>query len=545
MFKLFTINKNNQSVEIYPVNGIYIVYELLEYTFEYVGIITEKTIFIEDEVFDYDNRLLIFTDRSIFIKEKIRMFEDYFGYLQLNINGQDFNFEVRIQKLKVPELEEILLFLWNQDPIIFDNFFSKSTVKSRLDKQKENLDFSSKFVNIFEDYYNFFKNNFFAFQSLPHNLLRKQNVIEDYDSAEISSDSVDWLVNNLDEIQIDYAYKNMENSFKLNSNYGLVDKILTVQNIKDFNIYENRIILGSFDYVNLEIEKIKNKIRSVLSATHSYDKDFYSINEFKVIPFLKLQDDLHKIETKINFLQNKYINVFKNAKSINSFPKLTPVFSNKRHYSDAYNKIKLIRDIKINLDGELNLLNVKKLSTLYERFNLFILINAVKSRNPITSKFINAKIEDNTFQEYYFQFKNIKLSLFYDIYVGNISNNIGLQRISKSIDIKSSRYYKPDYIIKTEKDDSVVFYILDSKYSSENTVKNNHMPLCIKKYILDIGITDSSAEKVAELILLYPGDNETIIYGSDVFKPKISIMPSKVHHKNLALFVDRILLDSL
>ena len=77
--------------------------------------------------------------------------------MKINISDNEYNFEVRIQKLKVPELEEILLYLWNQDPIIFDNFFSKSTLKSKLDRENQNLDFSSKFVNIFEDYYNFFK----------------------------------------------------------------------------------------------------------------------------------------------------------------------------------------------------------------------------------------------------------------------------------------------------------------------------------------------------------------------------------------------------
>lgn len=536
MFKLFSVDQNNKEKEVYPDNGIYVVYELYEYKFQFNGIITEKTVFIEDEVFDYENKLLVYKENSISTKEKKRIFEDYFGYLKINISNNEYNFEVRIQKLKVPELEEILLYLWNQDPIIFDNFFSKSTLKSKLDKENQNLDYSSKFVNIFEDYYSFFKNSFFIFKSLPHNVLRTKNTIKDYGLADISNNSIDWLINNLDELHIDYSYKNAENSIQINNNYGIVEKILTEEKINDFNIYENQIILGSFDYVILEIAKIKNKIKGFLSTKQYYEKDFYSINEFKIIPFLKLKDDLEKIESKIKSLQRKYKDVFVKANSKNTFPKLTPVFSNKRHYTDAYNKIKLIRDIKINLDGELNLLNIKKLSTLYERFNLFVLINSILAKNPINFKKENPKLEDNIFQEFYFQFTNYKISVYYDNYIGNVENKIGLQRISKG-------YYRPDYVIKLETSNNVWFYILDSKYSSENTVKDRHLLKCIKNYILDIGISNLTSTKVEELILIYPGENEEILFGDESFKPKISILPSKVKNNNLKEFVERILFN--
>lgn len=536
MFKLFSVDQNDKEKEVYPDNGIYVVYELFEYKFQFNGIVTEKTVFIEDEVFDYENKLLVYKENSVSTKEKKRIFEDYFGYLKINIGNNEYNFEVRIQKLKVPELEEILLYLWNQDPIIFDNFFSKSTLKSKLDKENQNLDYSSKFVNIFEDYYSFFKNSFFIFKSLPHNVLRTKNTIKDYGLANISNNSIDWLINNLDELHIDYSYKNAENSIQINNNYGIVDKILTEEKISDFNIYENQIILGSFDYVILEIAKIKNKIKGFLSTKQYYEKDFYSINEFKIIPFLKLKDDLEKIESKIKSLQRKYKDVFVKANSKNTFPKLTPVFSNKRHYTDAYNKIKLIRDIKINLDGELNLLNIKKLSTLYERFNLFVLINSILAKNPISYKKENPKFEDNTYQEFYFQFTNYKISVYYDSYIGNVENKIGLQRISKG-------YYRPDYVIKLENSNNIWFYILDSKYSSENTVKDRHLLKCIKGYILDIGISDLSSTKIEELILIYPGENEQIIFGNDIFKPKISIIPSKVKSNNLNDFIDRILFN--
>lgn len=542
MFRLFTTDNNGTEKEVYPENGIYIVYESYNYKFNFSGLVTEKTIFIEDEVFDPDNKFLIYEEESIAIEQKTGIFKDYFGYVKINISNNEFNFDVRITKLRVQELEEILLYLWNQDPIIFDNFFSRSTQKAKLSSENSNLSYSSKFVNIFEDYYTFFKNSLFVFQSLPHNVLRTKGVMKDYELAEISNNSIDWLINNLDEVHIDYSYKNFENAIQINNSFGVVEKIYTEDKINDFNVYENQVILGSFDYVNSEISKIKDKIKGNLSKQQSYEKGFYSINDFKIIPYLKLREDLDNLESKIKALQRKYKEIFKDSIHKNVFPKLTSVFANKKHYTDAYNKIKLIRDFNINIDGELNLINIKKLSELYERFNLFVLVNAIKENFPISWEGKSPKSEDEVFQEFYFQFSNFTVSLYYDNYVGNSENHIGLQRISKTLKNESG-YYKPDYIIKVENDLKSFFYILDAKYSTEKWVKSTHLPKCIEKYILDIGITGLSSGKVEELILIYPGNNAEVIFGSDTFRPKISILPSKVNKYFLKEFIGRILGD--
>lgn len=536
MFKLFSVDNNNVESEVFSDKGIFVVYELFEYKFIYTGDIIEKTVFIEDEVIDFN--FLTFGLNSIKSKEKKRFFENYFGYLKFCVNKVDFSFEVRIQKLKVPELEEILLFLWNQDPILFDNFFSKSTLKSKLNSENENLDYSSKFVNIFEDFYSFFKSKYYVFKTLPHYVLRVNKALKDYESSDISSASIDWLVNNLDELHIDYLYKNVTNSIQINNSYGLIEKILTEEKINDFDVYENQIILGAFEYVNSEICNIRNTIKSFLSNQHFYEKNYYSINEFKIIPFLKLRDDLEKVESKIKSLQRKYETIFVKAKIKNSSPKLTPVFSNKKHYTEAYNKIKLIRNVRINLDGELNLLNIKKLSTLYERFNLFILINSLNFKKPTSFSFLNPKVEENVYQEFQFQFSGLKLTLFYDTQIKDLPNKTGLQRISQG-------YFKPDYIIKVEAKSSEKYYILDSKYSFESTVKNQHLLKCIKDYILDIGITGSPNLKPEELILIYPGETEEVMFGSNLFKPKISIMPSKVNKINLKNFIDNVIFKDI
>lgn len=533
MFKLFHIRKDGIEDEIKPHNDIYIVYELYEYRFEYFADIQSSLVFIGDEALD--ESMIISSSESIRLTAKKRIFEDYFGYLIITINNIKVNIEVRVRKLEVRELEEILVYLWNQDPIIFDNFFSKSSLKAKLDRENDRLDYSSKFLNIFEDYYKFFKEKCLVFSSLPHTVLRTVISIRDYESADISSGSVDWLVNNLDELHIDYLYKNVTNAIQINNNYALVEKILTEENVNDYNTYENQIILGSFEFIIREISNLKAKIQKSFVETEEFDKDFQSINNLKILPFLKLREDLYKIEGKIKSLHRKYQEIFVKAKSKNSFPKLTPVFSNKRHYRDAYNKIKLIRDIRISLEGEINLINIKRVSTLYERFNLYVLINALLSKKPISFVKEGVKEGENIFQEYYFQYPHLKVSLFYDFKVDNQDNKTGLQRISKD-------YYRPDYILKVESGNATQIYILDSKYSFKSTVENNHLASCINKYILDMGSKVSSTQKAEELVLIYPGEIEKTVFGSDIFKPKISILPSKANKNNLQNFVERLFL---
>ncbi|WP_196892973.1 hypothetical protein [Aureivirga marina] len=536
MFKLFAIDNQNNEKEILPEkNGVYIVYELFHYKFTFNQIIKNQLIYLEDEIFDPKNEIINFTNKGVSCNRKKRIFEDLFGYVTLKFDQIKFNFEVRIEKVKVPELEKILLYLWNQNSIVFDNFFSKSTLKSKLATEINDFNYSSKFVNIFEEYYSFFKNKFYNFKSLPHSVIRSQNIVSDYETADISNNSIDWLIHNLDELNIDYSYKNIENSIQIKNSYGIVEKILTEEKINDFNTYENQIILGSFDFVLIEIMKIKNTIKQQVSTNHYYEKDYFSINQFKVIPFLRLRDDLEKIESKLNLLKNRYKIIFVNTKHKNSFPKLTSVFANKRHYTEAYQKIKQIRNININLDGEFSLLNLKKISKLYEIYNTYVLINSFKEHKPITTNLEN-KTEDNISQEIYFEFQNFKISLFYDISIGNQKNKIGLQRIKPA-----KKSYKPDHIIKLEKNNETKFYILDSKYSTEPRIKSSHLPECINKYILDIGITDSPSKKIEELILIYPGENEKTIYGNDFFKPKIGIIPSKVGLNNVQEFINRIL----
>ena len=542
MFKLFHVDKKGILHEVKPKGGVYIVYELYEYQFIYES--SEEivqSVFIEDVLFDYKNAILSFTKNKIETRIKSRIFEDLFGYINLNISDKTYLIEVRITKLKVSELEDILLYLWNNNMYLFDNFFSKSTYKSSLTTNYNDLNFGSKLLNIHEQFCSFFEKKISQFKAKSHNKLKNKDVIEDYDIALINDKSIYWLLMNMDIINFDPSFINLENSIKLNSNYGLIEKILTEKKINSINVYENQIILGAFDFVLVQLNKFHSTIISKISKrTNDYQENYYSIEQFKTIPFIKLCKDVESLIYRVKKLQLKYKMIFKDVTPLNLKPRLTNVFTNHNHYREAYSIIKQIRDQNIHFDGQLNLININKISELYEWFNLYVIVDSILLRKPIEYKF--TKFTNNIYKEYYFKFKTCEITIYYEPKICNYNNdNLGLTRISQG---KTKDYYKPDYVINIKSRDKEQFYILDSKYSSEYNVKNIHLYNCIKKYILDIGILNEPSQKISELLLVYPGENERVIYGNDVFKPKISILPSKVNKNNLRDFVSKLFINT-
>lgn len=525
MFNLYSIDNNNVRKQIIPKNDVFIVHELNDYTFEYKGDLnSSQIIFIEDEVLD--KNLYTKNDDVLFIKHKTKIFNNYFGYITIRFDNNKYFFDVRTNKLRIQELESIINYLWEKSPSLYDNFFSKSTIKSSLDKSNNQFSHSSKIVNILEDFYSFIKEQYILFKNLPHHVIRNNKAIIDYENAEINESSLDWVLSNLDELLIDNNYYNDPNSFQINNSYAILNKIQTDLCKKDFDVYENQIIMGVFEFVSIEIQKIMLVINNNVKQKNYTLSKSYSIDDLIILPFLKLKDDLISIQRKFKNLNEKFKLIFPDTKPKNSFPKLTSVFSNKKHYREVFIKIKSLRNLNINISGELNLLNIKKLSTLYEVFNLFILLDFFLVKKPVNFFSEEFNLESKLFHSYTLNFqKNTTIKILYDSMISSKLNNTGLQRISEG-------YYKPDFVIICQTDSKKTYYILDSKYSTDRYIEM-HLNSCIKKYILDIGVINEPYMKIDHLILLYPGDKQNQLYGNSQFKPEISIVPSKVETNNL------------
>ena len=111
MFKLYYYYLGNKT-EVLPNNDIYTVRELVDYEFIYEGVIQgrfQDLVFIEDMIIDPKWYKL---EGKGLISGKNKFFQDYFGFASLTINGQVFKLNIQIEKFKLSEIEDILMYLW-------------------------------------------------------------------------------------------------------------------------------------------------------------------------------------------------------------------------------------------------------------------------------------------------------------------------------------------------------------------------------------------------------------------------------------------------
>jgi len=546
MLRVFQIRQNNK-IEILPIGKIFTVCELGNYEIIYTSKnIISHNVFLEDIPIDISNIQL--SDDKLVLSE-FRYFEDYFGYASLNINNDIFLFNIKIEKLKLSEIEDIFIYLWEKEDKLFNIFFSKSTYQIDFKRNGSELGQTSKLITFIEKFILTFDKLYFSFEKLPHTVLRKQVKQIKYDSLKITSDSVTWILNNLDEIHFDNSLRGHHNSIKINNKYGLIGNIKVSENTNSFNNYENQIILGAFTLLLRLLNRLKSEIKSNINIQPKKDEEYADFKDLKKIAFIKLFTESSSLEKKVNKLFLRYRKLFKNTIPKTRKPILTTVFSQKTHYRKVFLLIKNLNEFRFDLFGEFKLLNIRKLSTLYEVYNLYIILDSIKKKLKLDLFCITAHSnrDDEIIEVINFDNPEHSIKLFYEHKFYDISRHKQETELRR-IDTKRANYYCPDYIIeiydknkKTKK-----YYILDAKYSKFHNVKHIHLPNLIKKYIINTGIYSNPSIKISSLNLIFPGDFSQKIVESSYFEPTIELTNSKPKfNKELDLYISQLLNNNL
>lgn len=542
MLKVFQLI-NNKKVEIFPSNNIYTVLELGKYELIYSSeYINSKTVFIED--IPIDSSKLIHSDTHIQLLE-FRYFENYFGYASLNLNNEIFLFNIKIEKLKLSEIEDIFIYLWKKEDKLFNIFLSKSTYELDFKKKGFELGQTSKLISFIETFVSTFEQLYFSFENLPHTVLRKLHRKTQYDSHKVTADTVDWMLSNLDEIYFDNSFKGHYNSIKINNKFGLIENIKTSENINSFNNYENQIILGAFILLLKKLKQLKSQISSSINIQHNKDELYADFKDLKRIPFIKLFEDSVSLEKKIIKVFNRYQKLFHDVSPRTEKPILTTVFAQKLHYKKAFSLIKNLTDYKFDLFGEFKLLNINKLSKLYEVYNLYIILESIKQklRLDLFKIIVSSNRNDEIIEKVFFESNNYSIKLLYEQKFYDISKK-SQETDLRRIDIKKGSYYNPDYIIEiiNKVEGKKKYYVLDAKYSKLQSIKNNYLPELIDKYIINTGIINDSNGKISSLNIIYPNEKGQDIIDSNYFEPSISILSSKPNFEiELKYFIFKIL----
>lgn len=524
MLRVFRCRHNNIEEEVYPVNGIYKVYELSAYKVEYISDvpILDKKVFLEDLPLDF-SMFDISQLRIVTIKPEC-LFIDCFGFSSLIINNEVFNFNVLIEKLKKNDAEDMLMYLWNKDKGLYNAFLSKSSTAA-LNLQEVEISMTSKFINYANSFYDKMLEYSTSFKSLPYYVLRPKGELANYSASLIDANSIPWILENLDTISFSPECRYDPEAIDFDGEYGIIDRLYVTRQTCCYNTYENNIILGSFLRLINKLNSLERDISNNIDITRKYSEDgFVDFRDLKKLPYIRLLEETVDIKHKLEKLYLFYKNIFVDAFPKIERPILTPVFVNRRHYTNAFKIIQKLWNTNFDFQGDMLLFNIQKMSYLYEIYNFYLLLDIIEkelkeldfkentNRNNCKARYLKSYKKDNLIVNFYYE----------PSFFCEKQSVLNLIRINS----EEGTYYKPDFLIEfvSHSEDSI-YCILDAKYSKEKTV-GRRLNDCIYKYILNTGIYQKPNRKIDYLYTLAPVDKKVDYIESDLYHPQIGIIPS-------------------
>ena len=524
MGQLEVINSESRNLVI-ASNNVFTVLDTVNYRLKYISnnTLNKIVIFLED----YPIKEYYIDGNSIIITET-RLFQDSRGPVDVQINDDFFTFDVKSKKMSYNEIENMILYLYNYDDQLLHSYFSRS--KSRTNKINESdtsIPLSAKYIKRINEIIGKYEKWLPNFTIMPHTVIRKMEKISDYGKVAKEYD-INWLLMNIDLIDIEANYDNHPDAIILDNEYGWINKIKTYENVISFNNYENRIILSGLNKIKYEILSAIESLEKAISkervkCQQSTRDENISFSDIKIIPLLKTKKELKNIIDRTHKVILRYKRVFKDIKigieQIKfSLPHYTPVFRCLPHYRGIFKEIIWLYNNKYNLSGELDLIGLKKVSDLYEIYCYLQLQDGLHE----------ALLADFYLDGSKFIHKNRRLSieLFFQPKIEYTCKDELSPRLVRIGNYKGS-YYKPDFVLEIRKDNDVKYVIMDAKYSRLSTVNKYHMDACSIKYLVDIGICGEEYKKADYLFIINPEksiDNDISNLFGTKYYPRIGII---------------------
>lgn len=464
-------------------------------------------------------------------KLNIRPFLNCLGIFTLSYNDIKISeVDVATRKINSRDANDLFKFVYNKGHNLFNLYINKQRNYSSYRGQKATFPLLN-YISIIKEILITFRKLYPSFSIKPLYRLRTQIVEVDYKEKDITDKSIEWILNNLDSINYGQELKQIPGSFRIENTYAIPQKIVSESNVKDFNIYENKILLGVIHSIGFHLQQITNMANDFLDDDNNLDSDFASFDSIKKTILKSELDNFYEVKKIYASVRKSYKRLFHNIKPIHEKPKLTHNFKKERHYFELFNKIQLFYKSTLNSNGLRIALGIKNLDILYELYNLYKIIDIfiakigepieIYSNDNLNIDYITFKKNNETYRIYY-QLKIMKLDSKPQYSWIKLFNNSSV-----------NNYYTPDIVIEKESNKTYNYAILDAKYSTKKWVSSKGKNIgetaqkIIGKYYYSISFRNEKYKKSDYILLLYPGNSKNNFFTTNFnYLPIIGAVPS-------------------
>lgn len=497
-----------------------VVYSDMEYK---IFIIFEEKIkkikiFINNKLQEcmYDDGRVIFGN-SEYLNN--RVFMNYFGYVSftIDIETDTGNYEFYSDYFDVAIRDNISgnivrkmvsYILENSQKYLFKN---SSNIIDFLDIRKSKIKNINTEVSMLENILYEYQNNFKFFRTNSKFKVSNNYIVDDFNKLkEIKQETIQYIVSNPQYMMpVNYFTHIKYNKLNLQPK-----KVLVNRTKLDYDIYENKVILGFLKYLCKYLSSKLITIRTKFQNDQTYSIRPNYISSYKEI-YKQMNESLYLYANKIQQIKKKaqkiyfmYSKILKCREiNINKVPAPSRIFIEIQHYRRIYKVIvDWFESGNYNLQNEKMILTLLEVDKIYEYYILFKINNYITKKGFYLNQLYKFEYKLGSSQKYQntdyentfiFTGKDNSIVVYYQpvIYSKPVKfdNKIGLFRNNNiSFDSGKSNYYTPDYVIKICKGSFSQFIILDAKWSNIESVINYSFKNIIYKYIFSISTINSN-----------------------------------------------------
>ena len=537
----FTIPITRKKTDISTIQPANFVYEDIEYSIEVAGI--EAPFSVQAICINGNEESFVVRENRVFFPGKDgsdrTVFGGYFGFAYISVtlkyeDGEIVNYFSEYLSIKVRDdwksqrVEKMLDFiLEHQDFLLFERAESSTHVS---DHQKLKTNNVESRLALAEEIARYYDNSIGYFSANSQYKIKEKNVVDHIEKLQsFSPQTLQYICTHPEYLK----ETTLGGGIRIAGRNLYPEKTLMSKNIRSFDTYENRALLGFLKKMRTDLGELKDQISKLLEQIPFYEGSVDGYMHSAWIIFRKTILSLQKQSARVQQLENKYTMLEKvyerifrirSCEELRCPPRKTEIFFSLPHYNNLFYAIyRWFSFSEYNFEEERFILDFIKVSSLYELYVLCKIIQGLISNNAemiqsYEKEYIVGKdaLYDNTnsINTFVFADKTRKYTLYYQPVIYNIDSRkqtgIGLYR-NNSYSFESKKrgtYYTPDYVLKIEEDEKTTYYIGDAKYKRLQTVEDYDIAPTCYKYLTSVS-TVSEEDNVEGLFIIYGKCNES------------------------------------